>query len=206
MMGEMMNASLSSEQVSKLKRRATGGRPYADRISLQLAYRLVLIANGLGEDHLVIDELDCLEGLRSHSRTNPEAQFKHPPLHPLWHKHYSAARHMPRNLSTRWGLYDRGNKDLTKLISQLMAARRPDDLVIDDKFAGDLAYEMVVNGYQDRAQRGLTGDWIMFGKQNGKNYYLDVVQHPEPSNHDALHQLYKNLRESCAAEFPSLFA
>jgi hypothetical protein len=199
-MNEMAKANLSREQISKLKRRATRGRPYADRISLQFALRLVLIATELGEDHLVLHELDYLERLRPDSRTKPEAQFKHAPLHPFWHKHYSSARHMPRNLSTRWGLYADGNRDLTKLMEQLIRNHGPDDL---DKFSNDLAYRMVIDGYTDRAKRGLTGDWIIFGKQDGQNYYLDVVEHGEPSEHDLL---YKRLHESCAAEFPSLFA
>jgi hypothetical protein len=87
-----------------------------------------------------------------------------------------------------------------RLRSRLMVDL-PDD---PDNFADALAYQMTVNGYQDRAQHGLTGDWIIFGKQDGQNFYLDVVQHSESSDQDD--ELYKHLRQSCAAEFPSLFA
>ena len=199
-MEEMLKANLSLEQVSKLKRQAVGGRPYVDRISLQFAARLVWIAVELGEGDLVLHELDHLECLHSRrSLTKPETQFKHAPLHPLWHKHYSAARHMPKNLSTRWGLYADGNRDAIKMLQGMVTPTASDDT---EKLVGNILHRMVVSGYEERAERGLTGDWIIFGRQNGLNYYLDVVPHSEAPEHA---KLYEHLRKSCAAEFPAFF-
>jgi hypothetical protein len=72
-------ADLSPKQISALKRKAVGDKPYADRISLQFFRRLTWLRVESGEDHLVIHELDHLEHLHSkRSRTKPETQFRHP--------------------------------------------------------------------------------------------------------------------------------
>ena len=152
-----------------------------DRISLQFAARLVWITVELGEGDLVLHELDHLECLHSRrSLTKPETQFKHAPLHPLWHKHYSAARHMPKNLSTRWGLYADGNRDAIKMLQEMVTPTASDDT---EKLVGNILHQVVVSGYEERAERGLTGDWIIFGRQNGLNFYLDVVPHSEAPEH-----------------------
>lgn len=49
----------------------------------------------------------------------------------------------------------------------------------------------------------MTGDWIVFGKQQGKNYYLDLATHAEPEEPA---RLYEKLRGGSEAEFPFLFA
>ena len=102
---------------------------------------------------------------RATLRTKPEAQFKHPPLHPLWHKHYSGPHVTWRRiLSTRWGLYADGNRDLIKMLDQMVTPTASYDI---EKLAGDIAHRMVMDGYEERAKCRLTGDWIIFGKQDG---------------------------------------
>lgn len=59
-----------------------------------------------------------------------------------------------------------------------------------------------MEGYEDRVARGLTGDWIIFGIHESKNYYLDLGTHSEGEDGESL---YKKLRNGCQAEFPFLF-
>jgi hypothetical protein len=92
---------------------------FADRISLSFAVRVLSIKADLKEDHFVLYEIDCLEGFRSPLKTKPEEQFRHPPLHPLWHKHYSAPRHLPKNIAIRWNLDGSGNKDLLSMLGEV---------------------------------------------------------------------------------------
>jgi hypothetical protein len=42
-------------------------------------------------------------------------QFKHPPLHPFWHKHFYTSGHFWPNIGGRWGLGNGGNDDLRLL-------------------------------------------------------------------------------------------
>jgi hypothetical protein len=50
----------------------------------------------------------------------------------------------------------------------------------------------------------LTGDWMVFGKHEGKNYYLELATHHEGEKHNA-DKLFEKLRLGCAAEFPFIF-
>lgn len=93
MMTELAKESFTREQLHAIKVALTDNRPYADRISLGFAVRLLELRNGLREQSIVLDELDCLEGLGPQTPTKPAEQFHHPPLYPLWHKHLSAPRH-----------------------------------------------------------------------------------------------------------------
>ncbi|MGB7100327.1 MAG: hypothetical protein WBD95_16400 [Xanthobacteraceae bacterium] len=110
-MAGMASASFSSDEQHAIKWGVTSGRSYADRISLAFAMRLFMVKTGLREDHLILDEMDYLEGLRSHSKTKREEQFRYPPLHQFWHKHYSAPRHILRNIGIRWAHASRAEQN-----------------------------------------------------------------------------------------------
>ena len=197
-MDEMKRVGFSMDEIKAIKRALVGDRPYADRISLGFAARLLLIKNDLKEDHFVLDEIDHLEGFRPGSKTKGEEQFLHPPLHPFWHKHYSAPRHLLRNIDERWGLRGSGNRDLQAMIRDVANTHGNDPEV----WQGIISYRLVIDGYNDRAQRGLTGDWIIFAKHNGRNYYLDLATHHEGRDPQRLHV---KLRQGSAAEFPFVF-
>lgn len=76
-------------------------RPYAGRVSLALAIRLGCARE---MNFPVLDELDYLEGLSSRTSTRPATRFDRGPLLRFWHKHFTTARHIPRNLAIRWGV------------------------------------------------------------------------------------------------------
>lgn len=196
--GSYTRLSFDVDKLSSIKRVLLGGCPYAHRISFGFVNRLKEIKNDLGEDYFILDEFEYLEGLRSHSATKREEQFRHPPLHPFWHKHFSTPRHFLRNIGDRWGLGGKGNRDLTSMIEEVA---RTEGNNVD--WPSLLAHKLVVEGYQDRVQRGLTGDWIIYGKHEGKNYYLDVATHQEGKNSQ---RLYDKLRQGSALEFPFLFS
>jgi hypothetical protein len=130
------------------------------------------------------------------SKTKAEEQFKHPPLHPFWHKHFSAPRHLVRNIGIRWNIAGKRQRDLLAMIREVQVAYGNDP----DRWQGILVQRFVLGGYRDRADRGFTGDWIIFAKYEGRNYYLDLATHSED---DA--ELYEKLRQGSATEFPFLF-
>lgn len=192
--------SISFEEMAEIKRRATMERLYADRVSLVLAFRLLGQLGQMLDPFEILDELDHLEGLRP-SKTKPAEPFRKPPLseYPLLHKHFfSAHRHLVRNIGIRWALDKGGNKDLDKAIHDI-AKRYGDD---PDLWPKMLAHREVIEGFEDRVRRGLTGDWIIYTQHEGRNYYLDIATHHEGKKPG---ELLKKLRNGCQSEFPFAF-
>lgn len=194
----------------EIKRRALRERPYADRVGLAFALSLESSLLTRGPYFQILRELDFLEGIYETSCAVAATQFKHPPLYPFWHKHFTTARHIPNNLILRWG-----NTRLQELIDELWAQHGHDP----ETFSKAISYRIVYDGYRERTRqgeaarvrecppgekrgRGLTGDWIIYGKHEGQNYYLDLATHQEGKQPEAL---YEKLRKGCATEFPFLF-
>lgn len=67
-----------------------------------------------------------------------------------------------------------------------------------------LAYDFVLGGLTDRsAVSKMTGDWIVFGRHEGQNFYLDLASHEEGNDPAGL---LGKLRDANAWEFPFLFS
>ncbi len=164
----MVKVSFDKDQISAIKRALFNDRRCADRISLSFAVRFLNVKTVLKEDHFVLGEIDYLEGIGPQLKTKREEPFRHPPLLPFWHKHYSAPRHFLKNVDIRWNLTGGGNRDLLPML-QDVAEKYGEE---QDRWQGIAAHRLVFDGYKDRAERGLTGDWIIFAKHAGRNYYL----------------------------------
>ena len=187
------------DELQALKSDAFHGRPCAARASTGLAIRLL---TGLaGDAHAVLDEIDCLEGVRESRNTKPASQFCHAPLHPLWHKHYLATRHILPNIGIRWGVNAGGNRDFDRMIRDVARAHGENP----DQWPGIVAHRFAHDGYVDRSHAGrLTGDWIIFAEHGGTKYYLDLAMHEEGLPENASRLLAK-LQGSAGAEFPFVF-
>lgn len=215
---EAVQVSLTFEEVASFKREVLRERPYSGRVSFALAVRLAEMQVGRGDYFSVLDQLDFLEGLRKTSAAVAGTQFRRRPLHPFWHIHAWAARHLARNLIVRWGLDGDGNRDFDRLLEEVEAECGDEP----EKWPALIADRVVIGGLETRARTGaaatvrehasggtrgygLTGDWIIYGKHEGENYYMDLATHDEGKT-GAAEQLYQKLRNGCAAEFPFLFA
>ena len=197
----MASISLHPDEILQLKTEAVRQRPYAARISIALAFRLLGVTSPGFDVFAVLDELDYLEGIRPNSKTKPEAPFGHAPLTPFWHKHFASARHILPNIGIRWGMKSGGNRDLTNLVEGIARAYGDDP----EAWQKQLAHEFVVGAIEDRAKRGFTGDWIIYAKHEGNSYYLDLADHHEGETPNAP-ELLKKLRIGCEYEFPFIFA
>ncbi|WP_432239206.1 hypothetical protein [Herbaspirillum robiniae] len=195
--------SLDLTELAHLKKEAARHASWADRISLPLAFRLLgIVDSGAYFDaYDVIREIDHLEGHRTASSTKAETQFKKPPLHPFWHKHFFQSNLVLRNIAIRWNLDDGGNKDLDRMINEVAESHGDDP----SAWPSLLAHRMTIEAFEDRAERGLTGHWIIFAKQPDGNIYLDLAAHEEGISTNAIN-LYQKLLQGCAWEFPHLFA
>ncbi len=194
---EMQRISLGPDERRSLKEEAVGGRAYADRVSTSLALLLVALREGRGDYFPVLDELDFLERIRKSSRTKAPEPFRHPLLQRFWHKHYSAARHIPRNIGLRWGLDRGGNQALDQALAAIAREHGEDP----DMWPRVLAHRLTVDGYEARARR-LTGEWILYAVHDRKNYYLTLGTHEEGKDPE---ELLARLQRQCEGEWPFLF-
>jgi len=194
----MERVSLSQEEIQRVKAEATREGAYSDRVSLALALELLLRLHLRGDYFPILDEIEFLEGVRPSSRTKDAEPFRQPPLDQFWHKHFSSARHLLRNLGIRWGLDGRGNRDLSRALEQACGQWADDP----ERLFSELAHRLIMDGYGDRLRRGLTGEWIIFTKHDGRNYYLSTATHQEGKTPA---ELYERIRGACGAEFPFLF-
>lgn len=140
----------------------------------------------------IFDEIAALEGskiARGPSYTKSASQFSGRWLNGLWHKHYSQAQFMAANLLLHW------KPDRLQRLIKESSGGRP---FFDEQAAKDLSHKFVVDGYRDRAANAeMTGEWIIFAKQDGVNYYLTLGLHGDDE------AIWRRC-VACAAEFPNL--
>jgi hypothetical protein len=141
----------------------------------------------------ILGEIAALEGapMARPSRTKPASQFKGKFLNGLWHKHYTQARFIAANLMLHW----KPNK-LRRLIKESYGGRP----FFDEQAAKELSHRFVQDGYLERSGRKqMTGEWIIFAKQDDKAYYLTLANHTE-EDETIWHRC-----KACASEFPELY-
>lgn len=146
----------------------------------------------------IVREIEVLEGLRGASNLKSETQFERVPLKGLWHKHYlqDGLSSMARNL--RKGLHRNG---LPWLEHQLAAAEASgEERFLSAEDCGRIAHDAVVSNWERLIQdSALTGEWLIYAKHQGKNYYLCLGEHTAG---DAV--LRQQIGAVCLQEFPFL--
>lgn len=151
----------------------------------------------------VTDVLQHLEGVgRADSYIKSEEPFKHPPLKGFWKAHFFDARFLPKNLINHWGIECEKSPRFDAICSQVDADEEENPS--PHGWHGRLAHRLTIGGYQARAkQKRMTGEWIIFAKYNGANYYLCIAKHSKSIDDDvALHTV---LNTYCSFDFPFLF-
>jgi hypothetical protein len=129
--------------------------------------------------HMILDEIGALEGApgAKPSNTKQPKRLKYKPLKGLWHKHFMQPAYIYENIKNHW-------------------AKRLEELA--DCPAENLAHKIVLSGYTDRSTKhALTGEWIVFAKHDGINYYLTLGRHGDDQ------QAWDRCRD-CAQEFSEL--
>ena len=192
--------SLELSEIEQMKRAICGNKFYWSRISFLLVLQLFQFRESRGPYFEVLDEIDALEGIGPRMSTKSADQFRRKPLHPLFHKHFFTARYVPQNIFSRWGVHNGGNQDLNEVINQV-AEEFGDD---PDAWPDALAYKYVMEAFWDRlSAKRLTGEWIIFARHEGENYYLGVSTHAKGGKESE--QLKERLRGSCEWEYPFAF-
>jgi len=145
----------------------------------------------------IVAEVRGLEGVGNPVGTKRAAQFKHPPLKGFWKKHYllDGLGSMAKNVQLGFG------PDRRRLRQVIEENYNPKTAHLPPETVSKNIANAVVNlyAYRSRKQR-LTGEWIIYGKYDGKNYYLCLAAHDEPDN-----DIFERIKRGCSGEFPFLF-
>jgi hypothetical protein len=151
-----------------------------------------------GDPNRIVAEIRALEG-SGVSSARPAEELDRPPLRGFWRKHYVLGGIGSFALNVKLGMKKR-NRELRRIVREqwsLDAASLPPEVV-----SRDIA--VAVTGlYQERASmQELTGEWIIFARHEGQNYYLSLATHDElRDDHGA--GLVERIK-GCVSEFPLL--
>jgi len=144
----------------------------------------------------VIREVRALERTGRPTGTKTPQPFRHPPLKGLWHKHYLAAGRstFARNLGN--GLIKDGLPRFEQHVRDTLAVGDVHDLTSED--IKRIVHDAVLGNWERRTNASeLTGEWIVYAKHDGNNYYLSLGKHNDDDTN-----LRDEIEASCRAEFP----
>ncbi|BAZ29822.1 hypothetical protein NIES4074_22690 [Cylindrospermum sp. NIES-4074] len=152
-----------------------------------------------GTSELILKEIEILEGkIPDLSSTKNQTQFKNLPLKGLWHKHFFMPDFIVKNLCLHLGI-NRRNSNVSSIIDEVFDSGKS-DLITEDMLM-DLVYRVTEETMEERAdQQKVTGEWIIYAKYEGKNYYLTLALHDEDD-----HVIHTRIIGNCKPEFPFLF-
>ncbi|NWB63902.1 hypothetical protein [Pseudomonas sp. F1002] len=168
-------------------------------------YSALLVANLLGSvlsgtqnPTKIVHEIELLE------RGNPgqfkkPIQNKHPALKGLWHKHYmqDGLASMAQNIQKGLNWFD------IPLFKQMIqdAENAGEERFVEPRHIPALAADIVSGSWQRLAERqALSGEWIVFAKHEGQNYYLTIATHDS----DTHQHVRDHIDQVCCVEFPFL--
>jgi hypothetical protein len=147
--------------------------------------------NGIDPRH-IIDEIKRLEAL-GEGYTKEATQFKHAPLHPLWHQHYFSAHFLVDNIQNelrRKGAWD----DI------FQKSLGPEGSRITEEQIQKLVHEAVEGTVQKRSdEKRVTGEWLVFSRGSTGNIYLCMASHTTGD-----HNICSKVAYCCERQFPSL--
>lgn len=151
----------------------------------------------------VTDVIRHLEGLLpTRLATGPE-QFKYSPLSHFWKAHFTDARFLLRNVYNELGIFSNKSNKLKSLCERVIDQEESEPSAVG--WQGRLAHALTVDAYEARAARKeMTGEWIIYGKHEGRNYYLCIAKHS--STKEVGQEIYRAIRRFCENEFPFLFS
>lgn len=157
----------------------------------------VLLAQAYAfEIYRVFDTFDLtqpikvLEGISASNGTPAEDQFRHAPLAGLYKKHFISPRFLPKNL-LNFLRSKAGARHFKNVWDE--AAKLSGSGYVDDIFTNYIAHHMVVDPVElKNAANEMTGEWVVFHKHEGANYYLAFASHTETND-----EIYKRVVTAC---------
>ena len=173
------------------------------RISTLLKVQLFIAwTNRYFNVYAVTDVIKHLERVGRGTITREPTPYKNKPLDGLWHVHFFDANFMMENLINEWELRKQNSKKFQEMCMKV--AKQEEVSPTAHGWQGRLTHEVVVRGFENKAKnKNLTGEWLIFGKHEGQNYYLGIFKHSRDKKGD--NEIFKELKKWCDIEFPFLF-
>jgi hypothetical protein len=142
---------------------------------------------------MIVAEIKALEGGPQTVGTKPATEFTKEPLKGLWHKHFFSAHFVAHNL-----LNQLAGGRLKALVEKVLDPKKHS--IITAELINEISHEVATGTFEKREAQGkLTGEWIVFAKHGGQNYYLCL------STHNAGDQvIYAQIKSACFHQFPFL--
>lgn len=169
------------------------------RYSTLFVFKMFLYTELEGvESHYILEELKALEGQANAApTTKPATQFTQEPLKGMWHQHFFSARFVPQNIAAHMN-----KKKISETVNRIMDPARSPVVTLD--MVNELAKAFSSGAFEERENQGkLTGEWIVFAKHNGGNYYLTLTTHPaDRSTGDQ--RIFDEIKTMTYAQFPFL--
>lgn len=161
---------------------------YSEIFIVDLIVNLEL--SGVDPTH-IIDEVKRLETLSNDGYTKEATQFKHAPLHPLWHQHYFSDHFLVHNIQNEI------RKSFNTIWDESMGEKNS---VIERKHLDKLVHNLVEGTIETRSnEKRITGEWLVFSKETTGNIYLCMATHTTGDTN-----IYNRLEYCCEHQFPLL--
>jgi hypothetical protein len=147
---------------------------------------------GIGP-HDILGAIRALEQGEPATGIKPATQYRNLPLKGLWHKHYFSAHFVVNNI-----ILGLGKNGIEKLVKEIMNPAKSS--TITPEMINELAQRVTHEPLEERdAAKKLTGEWIVYLRRGGKNYYLGC------NTHNAGDQfIYDRIKDHCVRDFPEL--
>jgi hypothetical protein len=170
-----------------------------DRVSDYFVAQLKhLLEEGRVHTESIVDEINYLEDPKDRTRTKKAKKFSGGRLKGFWHTHFFNGDVSQQATNYLKLLNKEGAVEL--IIKDIMA--ETDDPAI---IAKKIAERIVPQQFDDITnKKSWTGDWVIYAKYEGKNYYLMICKHS--SQGEDTDHLYYEMKEKCGSQYPFLFA
>jgi hypothetical protein len=152
-----------------------------------------------GDPAKIVAEVRGLEDLSRPAGTKAAEQFDRPPLRGFWKKHYlvGGISSFAKNIVLGFGKKKRGLRQIIQEHWNPATAHLPPEAV-----SRNIA-KAITSSYADRSlSHELTGEWIIFARHEGQNYYLCLAMHDEVRVDPNV--LVERIKNGCVSEFPFL--
>ncbi len=186
--------AISSEKLVAFKNFYTSDADLSSRMSELLWFDIYVLDVEFGvSPHDVLRSITNMEDGEPHSGIKPATAFNRPPLRGLWHKHFFSAHFLVNNMALALG-----KNGLEELIEEVMDPTKSS--TITKEMIEELAHRVTHEPVEMRDQQGkLTGEWVIFAKHDGKNFYLCLNTHSAGDQF-----IYDRITEHCVRDFPDL--
>ena len=188
------DVKVTSEQLTGFRDLYVGDADLAGRMSQLLWLDMYVLSRefGIAPPEILQSIKDLEAGETALHGTKPATEFRKPPLKGLWHKHYFTARFMAANITAQLG-----KTGLAKMVNEVFNTGAPR---VTQEMISELARRVANEPFTQREQAGkLTGEWIIYAKHSGKNFYLCL------NTHNAGDQaIFDRVAAHCPKDFPDL--